>query len=323
MTVSDKVAEAIRRQALISPGEKIIVGVSGGPDSVALLLLLWSLRKGLGIKLHVAHMDHMLRRGSSGDARFVERLAARLGLPVTVSRVEVARMAARGSMEEAARNARLAFFCGLCRRLKADAVALGHTRDDQAETVLMRILRGTGLYGLAGIVARRRLHGVTFIRPLLEVSRKEIESYLTRKKIVPRRDPSNEEDIYFRNKIRNRLIPHLEKEYNSAVREVLSGLGECAGYDYDFLQKAARTLHKGAGTRLPRALMERVHPAMRRELIREGIAALQGDTRRISLRHIKEIEDMFFNRPLDSIVDLPKGISVAKKKSHLLVYTRA
>jgi tRNA(Ile)-lysidine synthase len=320
--ILDKVKNTIKRFDLISQGDKIVVGVSGGPDSVALLCLLNSLKNELKLKLHIAHLDHMLREDSCKDREFVESLGERLKIPVTAAEINVKGLSKAGSIEELARNARLGFLFKVARDTKADKVALGHNLDDQAETALMRVIRGAGLYGLCGILPKRDICGYQVIRPLIEVKRQEIEAYLKKKNITPRRDTSNSEDVYFRNKIRKRLLPLLEREYNKNIKEVLSNMAECVGYDYDYLARAAKRAAGSSKTKLNTAKIARMHPAMRRLLLRMGIAAVKGDTRRLGFRHIKELEGLLFNRPVNSVVDLPKGVSVSKKKNCLSFYRR-
>jgi len=320
--ILEKVEKTIKRYNLIDKGDKIIIGVSGGPDSVALLYLLNNLKKELKLNLHVAHLDHRLRKDSYKDREFVEALAKRLKLPVTSAQINVKALAKTGSLEELARNARLGFLFKVARDIKADKIALGHNLDDQAETVLMRLIRGAGLYGLSGILPRRNIAGYRIIRPLIEVRRREIESFLKRKKIKPRIDTSNSEDVYFRNQIRNRLLPLLEKEYNKNIKEVLSNTAENIGYDYDYLIGAAKRAMKGSKASFNLARLIRLHPAIRRLVLRMAIARIKGDTRRITFQHIKELEDLISNRPVNSVVDLPKGVSVVKKKNHLSFYRK-
>ena len=320
--ILDKIKKTIKRYDLIDKGDKILVGVSGGPDSVALLFLLNSLKKELKIDLHVGHLDHMLRKDSGKESKFVERLTCKLKIPLTQAKVNIKELAKAGSLEEIARNARLGFLFKVARDIKADKIALGHNLDDQAETVLMRILRGTGLYGLSGILPKRNIAGYQIIRPLIEIKRQEIEAYLKRKKISPYIDISNLEDIYFRNKIRNRLLPLLEKEYNKNIKEILSNMAQSLGLDYDYLMRVTQRLMKGAKHKLNLKRLTNLHPAIQRLILRMAIARVQGDTRRITFAHIKELEDLIFNRPVNSVVDLPKGVSVVKKKSHLYFYLK-
>jgi tRNA(Ile)-lysidine synthase len=318
----EKVKQTIIRHRLICPGETILIGVSGGPDSTALLYALNSLKKALRLKLHIAHLDHMLRPDSDKDRVFVQGLAQKLGLPYTWARVNVKGIARKGSLEEIARNARLGFLFRVARTVKARRIALGHNFDDQAETVLMRILRGAGLYGLTGILPKRQICGFQIVRPLIEIRRKEILRFLKKKHVRARMDLSNFDDIYFRNKIRNRLMPLLEAGYNKNIKEALCNLAESAGYDYDYLFRTARKLSDAMGTRLALKKLSALHPGLQRLLYRLTIARIKGDLRRITFAHIREIEDLVSNRPANSIVDLPQGVSVVKKQASVLFYRK-
>ena len=320
--ILDKVKDAIKKYGLISRGELVLVGVSGGPDSVCLLHLLKELSGPLGFKLEVGHLDHMLREDSVKDAEFVKSLALKLGIPATFGRINVRKLAVKGSLEEIARNSRLEFLCKTAKEIGAKRIALAHNLDDQAETVLMRILRGTGLYGLSGILPKRNLYGFDIIRPLVRVQRREIESYLKRKKIKARIDKTNLENLFLRNKIRNKLIPLFEKEYNPNIKDTLSNMAETIALDYDYLNRSALRLAKGKQGRIKLSSFLKYHPAMQRIILRLNINRLQGSTRRISFTHIQEIEDLILNRPVNAIVDLPKGISVAKKAKSIIFYRR-
>ena len=298
------------------------MGVSGGPDSVAMLYILTGLSKEWRLALHVAHLDHMLRKDSYKDREFVEGLARKFGLEFSSGEINVRALAKKGSLEEAAREARLGFLFGVARDIKAGKIALGHTLDDQAETVLMRIIRGTGLYGLSGILPKREIAGFQIIRPLLALRRSEIEAYLRQKKIKPLFDPSNSDDIYFRNKIRRRLLPLLEKDYNRNIKEVLANLATSAGYDYDYLWSVAeKKAGADAGSiNLKRFL--RLPVSLQRLMLRLCIQRLNGDTRRLTFKHVSEMEDLIFNRPVNSVVDLPRGLSFSKRPSCLVFYKR-
>lgn len=320
--LKEKVKNTIQKYNLIKKGDKIVVGVSGGPDSVALLYLLNALKKELRLSLHVAHLDHMLRPASPQDREYVENLAQKLRLPVTAGQINVGELARKGSLEEIARNARLGFLFKVAKDVKADKIALGHNLDDQAETVLMRILRGTGLYGLSGIVPKRKFAGYELIRPMLEIRRREIEEFLKKKKLKPRLDKSNLEEIYLRNKIRRKLLPLLERDYNKNIREILSNMAESTRQDYDYLNRVASRFVKRSTRKIDLNRFLKLHPAMQRLVLRLCIAKLKGNTRRITFQHIKEIEDLISSRPINSVVDLPQGVSVAKHKAHLSFYLR-
>lgn len=314
--------ETIKRYGLIQKGDKILVAVSGGPDSLTLLSQLSGLKTRLGLTLHIAHMDHGLRKDSKLDALFVKSWADKLKIPITIKQLNPEIKNRKGSLEELFRDARLDFFIKTARKIKADKIALGHNLDDQAETILMRLLRGTGLSGLSGISPKRKINGVIFIRPLLETSRREIEDFLKRKRITPRIDPTNKQDLFFRNKIRHNLIPLLKNKYNQNIVEVLANLAESASYDYEYLNQVAKSSVKGGILRLSIKKAVKLHPAILRLKIRRAITCIQGDTRRISFQHIREIEDLLNRRPKNSIVDLPKGISVQKTRNCLRFYKR-
>ncbi|MDD2702665.1 MAG: tRNA lysidine(34) synthetase TilS [Candidatus Omnitrophica bacterium] len=319
----ERIRQTVRKYRLVKKNDRVLVAVSGGPDSTALLCALYSLKKELDLKLHVAHLDHGLREDSAKDRKFVERMSATMGLACTAKRIDIKALARNGgSLEETARTYRLEFLFRTARKIKAGTVALGHNRDDQAETVLMRLFRGTGLYGLSAISMKRSIKGFILIRPLLETSRKDIAAYLKKGKIPFCNDPTNTEDVYTRNKIRNKLLPLLEKEYNGNIREVLAATAETAGYDYDYLNLQAERAFKKMGGVIKLGMFADFHPALQRLIFRFAIAGVQGNTRRITFQHIRELEDLVCNRPVRSIVDLPRGISVIKGKTSLRFYIR-
>ncbi len=321
--LQDIVRKYIKEFRLIDKGDKVIVGISGGPDSVVLLFLLNSLRKELGFTIHLAHLDHGLRSGSGKDLRFVEGLANKLGLALTVRKIRLKNIIRKGSIEEAARKVRFAFFASVAKKEKADKVALGHNRDDQAETVLMRILRGSGLYGLNSILPKRKINDLIVVRPLLLVSRVEINKYLDKRRIKACVDESNFEDIYLRNRIRNDLLPYLEQKYNKNIKEVLSNLALNTAYDYDYLRHCAcLVFNRSKKGYISLSKLAKLHPAIKRLLFRMNIAWVKGDTKAMTSGHIAEIESLVSVRPVGSIVDLPGSISVIKQKKALRFYLR-
>jgi len=224
---------------MLRAGERVGVGVSGGADSVALLLLLLELREKLGIVLSVAHLNHKLRgKASDADEKFVAKLAEKYGLSFHGESVDVAGRAKREkeNLEDAGRRARHEFFARLVAEGKVDRVAVAHTADDQAETVLAHILRGTGLAGLGGIHPRTE----NVVRPLLGVRRAELRAYLRGKKQKWREDETNLDTTRMRARIRKKLLPLLEKKFQSGVVEHLASLAEFAREDEEFLDLLAR-----------------------------------------------------------------------------------
>jgi len=234
-------------------GEPVIVGTSGGPDSVALLVILHELAQHgprpvstafLKIAPVVAHLNHGLRPGAADeDQAFVEDLARRLGLPCEVGRADVRREAEKlgVGIEEAARHVRRAFLAGVARRRGAKKIALAHHADDRAETVLFHILRGTGIEGLAALGPRSALlpeEGIEIVRPLIEVPRRLVLGYLAAIGQDYREDETNREDFHTRNRLRNRLLPLLAKEFNPRVDEALLRLADQAAAAGEVLSDA-------------------------------------------------------------------------------------
>ncbi|MEK7751289.1 MAG: tRNA lysidine(34) synthetase TilS [Acidobacteriota bacterium] len=214
----------VRRHRLLPRGRRVLVAVSGGADSVALLLALHELAPRLGIRLTVAHLNHRIRgKAADRDAAFVRRLAHRIQLPVVVGRADVPRLARNSglSLEMAARQARYDFLAKAATKVEADVIATAHTADDQAETVLLKLIRGAGPKGLAGIPYRATLRNMSVVRPLLDVTRPEVEAFLRERGEPWREDLTNRDETFLRNKVRHRILPLLESELNPKVRQAL------------------------------------------------------------------------------------------------------
>jgi len=215
-----QVKDTIRKHEMLSGGEAVVAAVSGGADSVVMLHALWSLRDELKLKIIVAHLDHGLRGAESRrDYLFVKGLARSMGLPFEGRRLKKGTLKAiGGSVQEAARNIRYEFLDEVARKFKAGRIILGHTLDDQAETVLMRLIKGASLSGLTGIPPKRE----KYIRPLIETKRDDIEGYAGEAGLKFVVDSSNLEAKYLRNRIRLGLIPALKKEYNPKITETIA-----------------------------------------------------------------------------------------------------
>jgi tRNA(Ile)-lysidine synthase len=239
MRLQERVLRALRRHALSGAGSRVLVALSGGADSVALLHLIRDLDASGDLTLAgAAHLNHLLR-GADADAdeAFCAALAARLEIPFLAARVDVAELAReeRRSVEDAARRARYAFLEDAADRVSADAIAVAHTRDDQAETFLLRILRGSGTRGLGGI--RPRVGRV--IRPLLNVDRTELRQFLAERAEPHREDLSNDEVTILRNRVRHELLPLLESRFSPGITDVLAREATLAQQDEDFLRRQA------------------------------------------------------------------------------------
>ena len=233
-----KVRDFSAREGLLSPGDRVVVAVSGGPDSVALLDILDYIKEELGLELFVAHLDHRLRgEEARRDAEFVESIASARGLPFVLGTEDVGELARREglSLEEAARKARYRFLERVCRNLRAERIALGHTSDDQAETVLMRLVRGGGRRGLAGMAPKRG----KFVRPLLPVSREEVLEHLRERGLDFVEDSTNRDTYFLRNKVRHILLPLLRESFNPRISEVLCREAEVLRDEDDYLESRA------------------------------------------------------------------------------------
>jgi len=239
----DKVHKSILEQRLAQAGERIAVAVSGGADSVALLRLLLELREELGIVLSVAHFHHQIRCAEAdADQQFVAELARKFSLELYSGSADVPAYARdhKLSLESAARELRHRWFAELVQDRRADKIATAHTLDDQAETVLMRIVRGTGVRGLAGIAPEQKEKHL--VRPLLTVSRSEIEAYLKSVQQPWRTDSSNRDVSHTRNRVRHLLLPLLEKEFNPSIRQTLAELAEVAQMEDEYWRKELESL---------------------------------------------------------------------------------
>ncbi len=240
--------QRLKQSGVIRRGQKVFVACSGGPDSVALLHLLKTLEGPFKLRLGVLHFDHGLRgRASQADLAFVRKLARKLQIPFYAGRAKNLRRSAKTkkqSLEEAAREARYAFFVRTAKKTGARKIALGHTRDDQAETVLMRLIRGTGPRGLAGIRRVLKMKGVAFVRPLLDLTKEELLAWLRTKHLPFRRDASNDSEVYERNKIRRLFLPWLRREIHPRVTETLARLADVVEEENHLLEALSGTAWK-------------------------------------------------------------------------------
>jgi tRNA(Ile)-lysidine synthase len=267
----------VKEHNLLPPSETVIVAVSGGTDSLALLHMLYRIRDQLEISLHVATFDHGLRPDSADDVRFVCQLATELELPCTTDKLDVSLLArANGEgIELAARQARYAFLSRIAREFGADRIAVGHHADDQAETVLMHILRGTGMQGLQGMRFEAPAPGapdLKLVRPLLTIPKATLTAYCQQHGLHPRQDSSNIDERYSRNYIRQKVLPFL-KSFNPKVDQALIRLAEITSVDQDYLESEyARCVlphvHREHGRiRIDREAFRSLHQAMQRRFI--------------------------------------------------------
>jgi tRNA(Ile)-lysidine synthase len=329
-TLEARVLGFIRAEGLVVPGEKLVVAVSGGADSVGLLLVLVGLQRELDIRLHVAHLDHRLRGAASqADARYVAGMARRLSLPATIESRDV-RAYGRGhrlSLEEAAREVRYAFLAGVADAVGAGRVAVGHTAADHVETVLMHLVRGSGLGGLRGLRPLSRLayggRDITIIRPLLVLTRAETAAYCRQHRLRPRSDVSNLSTGPFRNRVRLRLLPELRK-YNPRIDAALARLARLAADDLDFIEEEAAqrwgevVSEDGEAVIMDRQKLAVLPPALRRHLLRAAVASRLGGLKDVEAGHIEDLLDAL-EKPAGKIVGLPGGLRLTVEHDRLLL----
>ena len=268
----ETVRRTIRRHAMLAGGETVLVAVSGGADSVALLHLLRTLAPEWGLALHILHVDHRLRADSGEDAEFVRSLGARLGIPTALAVVDVG----AGSLQAAARAARYAALEACAERIGARRIALGHTADDQAETVLMRVLTGAGVRGLAGIPAVRG----RVIRPVLDLRHADLAQELARAGLPWREDRSNLDPTFLRNRIRHELLPLLAGSHDPGIVARLNAVAAQARATVDALDRiAGRELERlgraePEAVTLSRAALRELPPSVAVEVLRHAAARL-------------------------------------------------
>lgn len=241
--LEEKVLKTIRQYSMIENGDKVVIGVSGGPDSMTLLNILNNLKEKLNIKIYVAHINHMIRKEADEETEYVREFCRKLGVEIFTKRIKVEEEAKKLKIgtEEAGRNIRYAFFEEVANKIGANKIATAHNSNDNAETVLMNIIRGTSVSGLKGI---EKVRDGRFIRPIIECNRKEIEEYCKEQELNPRYDKSNQENIYTRNKIRNLLIPYLQKEFNPNIIDGINRLSILATQEEQFLNKIVENEYK-------------------------------------------------------------------------------
>jgi len=332
--IESGVLTTIHDAALLPSGGIVVVAVSGGADSLCLLHVLVRLSDRLHLRLHVAHLDHMLRGAASrDDAAFVAATAQSLGLPCTVEARDVAawKRDRRCSLEEAAREVRYRFLHEVACRVGAESVATGHTRDDAVETLLLHLIRGSGLRGLRGLEAESTVpvagagtgepETVRIVRPLLRVSRAETAEYCRLIGLEPRKDASNDSPSHLRNRIRLELLPQC-RGLNPRFDDALLRLGQAATYDDEHLEEEARRTYDSIADASPDCVQLNLKgfagasPAIQARLVRRAHEQVAGDLRDVSTEHVRAVRRLVTARP-GKRVHLVAGIVWRRESSSL------
>ena len=322
-----QVKKTIFKHTMLKSGDSAVVGVSGGPDSVALLYALHQLSKSYDLTLHVAHLNHGFRgKEALRDARFVEHLAEEMGLSCMVETCDVPAYKKKRSLssQEAARIVRYQFLEEVRNKVNATKIALGHTANDQAETLLMWLFRGAGLKGLGGMPPVR---GV-IIRPLIETTRKEIEAFLSKKNISFVLDSSNQKNEYVRNRIRQEIFPLLEEHYNPQIVKKLVNTAQILTIENDYLENKAQKVldditvsEKDTTVVIGKKELLALPLAMQLRCLRAMLQKVKGDLKRISSIHLYDILGIAASAEAHKVLKLPDGIRVEKSYLRLKLTT--
>ena len=312
---------------MVSPGDRVVAAVSGGADSVVMIHLLKEMMVNTPpFELAVAHLNHMTRGDDSKeDAVFVARLGERLDLETFIEEIDVAaeKKRMKTSFQEAARIVRYEFLERILKKWGGTWIALGHTADDQVETVLMNLLRGSGTRGLSGMPPQRD----SLIRPLHECFRHEVEAYINRCGLVFRSDTTNQSDDYLRNRVRRELIPLLES-YNPQVKSTLIETSRIVHDDEECLQGLVDRLYAGVKVEtmengllaLDVGAINAQHPALQKRLVRQAIREVKGDLRRIGARHIQDLLMLFDAATSGKKIHLPGGLAAICTGKSVIFY---
>lgn len=318
----NKVKDTIDRYNMLKKGDVVLVAVSGGPDSVSALEVLNAIKDEYGLSLHVAHLNHKFRKEADKEAEFVRKLAEERGIASTIEAIDVKSYCIKKglSKQEGAREVRYNFLKKAADKIGAAKIVTGHTADDQAETFLMRLIRGSGTSGLSAIppVSGR------IIRPLIEIAKKEAVDYLKKNKIRYVKDPTNIKPVYLRNKIRLELLPLLIKRFNPNIVSALCRESDILREDDAFLNGIADAIFKEIVTvqekdsiTLNYLRFNGLHPAVRKRVIRRAVSELTGSLRRVSYQHITSAIDAIKNTGKG--VDLPFNIRIERDYNNLKV----
>lgn len=325
--LEEKVIQTIKKYNMIKDGDKVVIGVSGGPDSITLLNILNNLKEKLNIKIYVAHINHMIRKEANEETEYVREFCNKLGIDFFAKKIKVEEEAKKLKIgtEEAGRIIRYAFFEEIANKVGANKIATAHNSNDNAETVLMNIIRGTSVSGLKGI---EKVRDGKFIRPIIECNRNEIEEYCKEQNLDPRYDKSNKENIYTRNKIRNLLIPYLQKEFNPNIIEGINRLSYIAAEEERFLNNIVKNEYenilisvnnneKNDTIILNLKEFNKLDYVIKSKLILYTISKIYGKATGIEKIHIDDIIKLCKNNIGNKYLTPKKGLKIYVKKGKI------
>lgn len=320
--LEEKVLETIQEYNLIEKNDKIVIGVSGGPDSMCLLDILYCLKEKLHIELFVAHINHQIRKEAEKETKYVQEFCQKIQVPCFVKYAEVEKLAKEQKIgtEEMGRNVRYEFFEEIAKKVGANKIATAHNSNDNSETVLMNFLRGTAISGLKGIEIKRD----KYIRPIRNCTREEIEAYCKKRNLNPQIDQSNFESIYTRNKIRNSLIPYLQKEFNPNILEGINRLSDLAreeeAYFAKIVEQTYESLKIGENEReiiLDLKKFNQLEKVIKTRLILYTIHKIRGNAQGISKKHLDDIIKLCQNNIGNKYLVPNKNIKIFVQKGKI------
>lgn len=326
--IFEKVLSTINKYNLIEDGDKIVLGISGGPDSICLLHILNRLKEKMDIEIYAAHLNHQIRGlEAQKDALYVSKICDNMGITLFVKSLNVPKYCSDNglSIEEGARKLRYEMFDEIKSKIKANKIAVGHNLNDQAETILMRIMRGTGLQGLRGIEYIREN---SIIRPILDIDRKDIEDYCKHYDLKPRIDKSNLDNIYTRNKIRLELIPYMKDNFNPNVIESIVRMSNSLKSDSDYIECESNIKYNEVSIKDKDSVNIDIkkyislHKAIKTRILRKAISDLFGDTNFIDQKHIEDIMELENESKLDKKITLPRRMFAYRTKNNIILTTR-
>ena len=317
-----------RRHALLKKGDALVVGLSGGSDSTALLELLCKLRRKYSLRLNVAHLDHGLQKNSRKSQAIALKTAERNDLPFYHCKADVRRHASKEklSLEDAGRKERYRFFEAVARKTRSNKIVTAHTLDDQAETLLMRLIRGSGLRGLAGIPYKRKQGRFEIIRPLLDCSKKDLVLFLKKERIAFIEDKMNRDPVFVRNRVRHQLLPLLKEHFNPQIKQALASFQIICRNTQDYLEFQTKSAFDrcrvSAGPQkivLDVLRLKKVHPALRYELLAASVAKLRGETTGFGCAHWTAVDPLLFSPQKNMETHWPHCVRVQKTGRRLSI----
>lgn len=321
--MKQKVLETIKKYNLIQNGDKIVLGVSGGPDSISMLDILNEIRidktNNLDFNIVVAHVNHMIREEAGEDLEFVKNFCNKIGVEFYSKSIDIQKIANTNKIgtEEAGRNARYEFFDEILEKTNSNKIAIAHNKNDKVETIIMNMLRGSGIAGLKGI---EPIKNNKYIRPLIECERYEIENYCKEKNIEARIDRTNFENVYTRNKIRNIIIPYIKNEFNPNIIQTMDRLSELVKEEDEYLEKLVEQKYqemlleeKTKEIVIDLKKFNKEEKVIKSRILLYTIARLLGSTKRIEKIHIEDVIKMCSNNIGNKYLTPNKNIKILLK----------